>query len=295
MPVGGGEATIELFRVGNASPETIAWWRRRYRTARPLTAMRIESELYCTGDGGCDAGRFRLCSQRDGRLWPHGISACPIEARLRRDSRDGTSRTAGDLTIAHWTKAAAMRLRRWSCCQRYVLDRIAVLMTEPKVATDGLAHDLRSLLDLPAFDIGARAAGDSEEARLAVVCAVREGDRLLAMLDTALRISRAEAAGGEAFVDTDVGDARRRCRKCTNRWRKIEGDHPGDVPGPVHLPIHRELLSQGIGEPDRQCAEIWWALDRRGRWRGRHRYRCRTMVRVLRPIVGEALRRFGRA
>ncbi|ODT44011.1 MAG: hypothetical protein ABS70_06585 [Nitrospira sp. SCN 59-13] len=75
-----------------------------------------------------------------------------------------------------------------------------------KFATDGLAHDLRSpLTRLRSTLERALVAEDDEEARKAVARALEEGDRLLAMLETALQISRAEAGLGRAgFAETDI-------------------------------------------------------------------------------------------
>lgn len=249
VPVGGGEATIELFRVGNATPERM----RVVATALPdgarlLTGHVIESELQFAlvmEDAMLVAFAF-AAAMAAFAAW---ISARLIEARLRRTVATAQAVAAGDLDHRVIDEGGGDAFEALGHAVNAMLDRIAALMTELKVATDGLAHDLRSpLTRLRSTLERALERADSEEARLAVARAVEEGDRLLAMLDTALRISRAEAGlGREAFVDTDVGAM---LADVVEMYEPLVEDRGAtiraDVPGPVHLPIHRELLSQAL-------------------------------------------------
>lgn len=91
------------------------------------------------------------------------------------------------------------------------LDDLGAVMTELKLATDALAHDLKSPITRlrAALDRvqGAAAAEpfDAPAARTAVARAQNEGASLLAMVETALSISRAEAGIGRGeFATVDM-------------------------------------------------------------------------------------------
>ena len=90
------------------------------------------------------------------------------------------------------------------------LDELSTAMEELRLATDALAHDLKSPITRlrAALDRVQSAASvepfDPPLARAAAARAEDEGARLLAMVETALSISRAEAGiGREAFVPVD--------------------------------------------------------------------------------------------
>jgi signal transduction histidine kinase len=88
-----------------------------------------------------------------------------------------------------------------------MLGRIEALVAELRVVTDSLAHDLRSpLTRLSATVERALRETDDETALSALERVGSEAGTLLAMLSTALQISRAEAGiGRDRFVDTDIG------------------------------------------------------------------------------------------
>lgn len=85
-----------------------------------------------------------------------------------------------------------------------MLARIEALVDELRMVTDGLAHDLRSpLMRLRARIDRARAAPCLDAATFEAIDA--EVDRMLAPLETALEISRAEAGiGRDRFTTVDV-------------------------------------------------------------------------------------------
>jgi signal transduction histidine kinase len=89
-----------------------------------------------------------------------------------------------------------------------MLDRIGGLLAELRMVTDSMAHDLRSpLTRLRARIDRAMLSDDPEALRGAIDGIGREADQLLAMLTTALEISRAEAGiGRERFVPLDVAE-----------------------------------------------------------------------------------------
>jgi signal transduction histidine kinase len=135
------------------------------------------------------------------------ITARLIERRLRVVVDTARTVAMGDLCQRVPPDAGGDAFADLGTAVNVMLDRITILMTELKVATDGLAHDLRSpLTRLRSTLERALALGESEAARSLIERGMGEGDRLLAMLDTALRITRAEAGlGREGFTSTDIG------------------------------------------------------------------------------------------
>lgn len=130
------------------------------------------------------------------------------------------------------------------------LDRTGRLVEELTLATDMLAHDLKSpLTRLRSALERAAAAADTPPALEAVERAQAEGQRLLTTVETALRISRAEAGiGRNAFVPVDLA---------------VELEEIAEIYGPLVedagrairvivatrpiLPLHRELMAQALG------------------------------------------------
>ncbi len=131
-----------------------------------------------------------------------------------------------------------------------MLDRIEKLISELRVLTDGLAHDLKSPVTrlksvleravLETRDPDALAALDR------VAC---EADTLLSMLTTALLISRAEGGiGRDHFVATDIG-------ALLDDLAEIYGPVAEDrgfaietsVETTARVFIHRELISRAVG------------------------------------------------
>ncbi len=130
------------------------------------------------------------------------------------------------------------------------LDRIQRLVEELTLATDMLAHDLKSpLTRLRSALERAAAAVDTPAALDAVDRAQAEGERLLRMVETALRISRIEAGiGREAFIPVELSAE-------LDQIAEIYGPLVEDAGraievaggGPVTAPVNRELMAQAIG------------------------------------------------
>ncbi|GAA3699198.1 HAMP domain-containing sensor histidine kinase [Sphingomonas cynarae] len=130
------------------------------------------------------------------------------------------------------------------------LDRTGRLVEELTLATDMLAHDLKSpLTRLRSALERAAVAADTPAAQEAVERAQAEGQRLLTTVETALRISRAEAGiGRDAFAPVDLA---------------IELEEIAEIYGPLveeagrairvvtpvrpTLKLHRELMAQALG------------------------------------------------
>lgn len=131
-----------------------------------------------------------------------------------------------------------------------MLGRVDGLVAELTIATDGLAHDLKSPLTRLRSALERAAAAVTEPAAQdAVDRALAEGERLLAMVETALRITRAEAGiGKESFTPVDLAVE-------LEEIAEIYGPVAEDagrairvaIAGPATLPLHRELLGQALG------------------------------------------------
>jgi len=130
------------------------------------------------------------------------------------------------------------------------LDRVAALNAELKIATDLLAHDLKSpLTRLSAALDRAEALVEDQDAAEAIARARAESARVLAMVDTALSISRAEAGlGRESFREADlvqiletIGEIYEPVLEEQGRTLSIA------APPSLLLPIHRQLINQAIG------------------------------------------------
>jgi len=130
------------------------------------------------------------------------------------------------------------------------LDRTQRLMEELTLATDMLAHDLKSpLTRLRSALERAAVAVDTPAAQEAVERAQAEGQRLLTTVETALRISRAEAGiGRDAFTPVDLAVELEEIAEIYGPLVEDAGRTIRVVaPVPVTLPLHRELMAQALG------------------------------------------------
>lgn len=128
-----------------------------------------------------------------------------------------------------------------------MLARIETLVTELRVVTDSLAHDLRSPLTRlrATIERASRETGD-ETALAALDKAAVEAEALLTMLATALQISRAEAGiGRDRFVATEVG---RMIEDLAEMYGPLaeEKGFALVTEGRGIAVVHRELLGQAI-------------------------------------------------
>lgn len=131
-----------------------------------------------------------------------------------------------------------------------MLERIEALVTQLRLMTDGLAHDLKS--PVTRLKAALERAGDKTDDPTALAAldgASREVETLLGMLNTALLIGRAEAGiGRDRFAETGIagllGDlAEVYGPLVEERGFAIEVDAPDGL----IVPLHRELVSQAIG------------------------------------------------
>lgn len=130
------------------------------------------------------------------------------------------------------------------------LDRVAALNEELKIATDTLAHDLKSPLTRMRAALD-RAAQNVEDPRAQpfIDQALAESERLLAIIETALSITRAEAGlGRESFVAADLSELLETVAEIYAPMVEDQGRGiQVHAPAKFDMPVHRQLLDQAIG------------------------------------------------
>lgn len=130
------------------------------------------------------------------------------------------------------------------------LDRMAALNHELKLATDALAHDLKSPLTRmrAALDRAAQSVRDPQ-AQPYVDQALTESERLMAIVETALSITRAEAGmGRESFADSDLSELLATVAEIYEPLVEDQGRAIiVDAPPSLHRRVHRQLLDQALG------------------------------------------------
>ncbi len=128
-----------------------------------------------------------------------------------------------------------------------MLARIEELVTELRVVTDSLAHDLRSPLTRLSATIDRAMRETEDEAALSALERVgSEAETLLAMLSTALQISRAEAGiGRDRFVPTDLG---RMIEDLVEVYGPLAEERGFTLSsqGEAQATVHRELVGQAL-------------------------------------------------
>jgi len=181
-----------------------------------------------------------------------------------------------------------------------MLGRIETLVTELRVVTDSLAHDLRSpLTRLSATIDRASRETDDEVALSALERVGSEAETLLAMLTTALQISRTEAGiGRDRFVATDLGEMIGDLAEVYGPLAEERG-FTLSADGGAHAVVHREMVGQAL-------ANLVDNAMKYGRPGGAIRLSVRETAQAITLAVdddgpgipvdqrGEALRRFGR-
>ncbi|BBE34168.1 sensor histidine kinase [Sphingosinicella microcystinivorans] len=131
-----------------------------------------------------------------------------------------------------------------------MLDRIEALVSQLRMMTDGLAHDLRSPVTRMKSVLESAILEVRDPISLGALERVSvEAETLLSMLTTALVISRAEAGiGRDHFMDTDVSSLLCDLAEIYGPVAEEQGfviEVREDAP--LRAALHRELISQAIG------------------------------------------------
>jgi signal transduction histidine kinase len=130
-----------------------------------------------------------------------------------------------------------------------MLDRIGSLLAELRMVTDSIAHDLRSPLTRLRARIDRAMLSENPAAlRDAVEGVGREADELLAMLSTALEISRMEAGiGRDRFTPVDLGAM---LEDIGDLYAPLVEERGAaltlDIRDSVTVAVHRELMGQAL-------------------------------------------------
>lgn len=131
-----------------------------------------------------------------------------------------------------------------------MLERIEALVSQLRMMTDGLAHDLRSPVTRLKSTLEHAIVETRDPAALAALGRVAdEADILLGMLSTALLISRTEAGmGREHLVPTGIAPL---LADLAEVYGPLAEEHGFAIevaaPSGLSIPLHRELMSQAIG------------------------------------------------
>ncbi|OQW45350.1 MAG: hypothetical protein A4S12_02830 [Proteobacteria bacterium SG_bin5] len=131
-----------------------------------------------------------------------------------------------------------------------MLDRIERLVSQLRMMTDGLAHDFRApVTRLRAVVDQAAASTHDPTARAALDRAMAEADQLLAMLSTALLISRAEAGiGRDQFAPVDLVELLDDLAEVYGPLAEERGFAIRvRAPARITARLHRQLLLQALG------------------------------------------------
>jgi len=130
-----------------------------------------------------------------------------------------------------------------------MFDRVAGLMTELRIVTDSMAHDLRSPLTRLRLRVE-RALGSDDPARREseLVAILGETDAMLRLIATLLAVARAEAGvGRDDFVRVDgaaIMESLAEIYEPAAEDREVALTL--DAPAPVPLTAHPQLLAQAL-------------------------------------------------
>jgi signal transduction histidine kinase len=136
------------------------------------------------------------------------------------------------------------------CSINAMLERIEALVSQLRLITDGLAHDLRSPVTRMKSLIERAIVDARDPDTLAALERVaQEAETLLAMLSTALQISRAEAGiGRERFAAVDVAALLMDLVEIYGPLAEDKGFALESVaPAGLQATLHREFVSQALG------------------------------------------------
>lgn len=248
LPYDAGWQAITLYRVGRDRPEPMGVIASRLPDgAHLLVGHVIEGDLRVrrlTGEAMIAALLLAVPLALLGAI----VATRVITSNVERIAETARRVGMGDLSVrvphdednddAFSDLAAAINL---------MLVRIEALVAELRVVTDSLAHDLRSpLTRLRATIDRAMRESDDEVAMAALERVGSEAETLLAMLSTALQISRAEAGiGRDRFVETDLGRMIEDLAEVYGPLAEERG-FTLSTEGQGEAAVHRELVGQAL-------------------------------------------------
>ncbi len=172
-----------------------------------------------------------------------------INARVGDMARTAQAVSGGDLSKRVMRGASGDAFDRLGDALNAMLERIEALVSELRVVTDGLAHDLRSpVTRLTALVDRARAQLHDAATGALFDAIAAEAQALLAMLTTALEITRVEAGiGRDRMIDTDLSAV---ITDLAEVYGPLAEDTDmaieADAPASISAPVNRELIGQAL-------------------------------------------------
>ena len=172
-----------------------------------------------------------------------------VDARVAEAARAADRFAAGDLARRLDGADIGDPFGRLAAALNGMFDRVAGLMTELRVVTDSMAHDLRS--PLTRLRLRAERALDADDAarrHCEINAVIGEADGMLKLVSTLLAVARAEAGvGREEFTNVDGAAI---LADLAEMYEPVAEDRAValtlDAPTPVTIRAHAQLLAQAL-------------------------------------------------
>lgn len=241
---------IDLYRRGSSEPERMGIMANRLSNGdRLLTGHVIESNLRLARvnkEAIIAALMAGMALALPGALIIGRLLSRRIEAIT------STANAVGEGMLAERVKTdgSSDAFDKLGSSINAMLDRIEALVSQHRMITDGLAHDLRSPLTRMKSLIERSIAETRDTARLPALERIsQEAETLLKMLSTALQISRAEAGiGRDRFSEVDIAALLEDLVEIYGPLVEEGGSElEASAPAGLHAKLHRELVSQALG------------------------------------------------
>lgn len=250
VPVRTEWQTIALYRIGSDEPEPIGLVTQPLPDGnRLLTGVVVASSLRLTAIYEEALSAAFLISL----VLTFGIAI--ILGRILTRQVSAIAQTANDVAVGALhrrveTDGSGDAFDRLGQSINAMLERIDTLVSQLRMMTDGLAHDLKSPVTRLVSVIEQASLKTHDETALEALESVRrEAETLQTMLSTALLISRTEAGfGADMLRETDIGDLLRDVAEIYGPLVEDSGftlvvDAPA---APLSFPLNRELVSRAL-------------------------------------------------
>lgn len=241
--------TIDLFRIGSEAPERLG-----IRAATLPNGDRLLTGRVIENDLRFDEIAERMMLAGFALAVPLALLVAAVISRVIDRRITGIAETAaavgdGELARRVPLNGSGDSFDVLGTKVNAMLDRIETLVSELRIVTGGLAHDLRTpILRLTATLDQASAEVRDPAALAAFGRVATEADILLSMLAMALQISQAEAGiGRDRFAEADVAELLADIAELYGPAAEAEGIELTVAAPPLHARLHRELVSQAIG------------------------------------------------
>ena len=248
IPFDSGWQVVTLYRMGRDKPEPMGIIASKLSDGTHLLVGHvIEGDLRVrrlTGEAMAAALLLAVPLALLGAI----VATRVITGRVERIAESARRFGMGDLSLRVPHEAAARdAFSDLAAAINLMFGRIEALVSELRVVTDSLAHDLRSPLTRLSATVERAMRETHDEAALAALERVGfEAETLLAMLSTALQISRAEAGiGRDRFVETDIGQMIEDLVEVYGPLAEERG-FTLTANGSAHAVVHRELVGQAL-------------------------------------------------